>query len=216
MQPILGTAELALNAARKAGDTCPPRVIQMLERMQYLVENYVVRATRLLDVTRIESGNLRLEPRPTDLSALVAAVAEKYRAPASRAGSVLKSAIEASVVGFVDPLATEQIVDNLLSNAIRFGAGKPIEVRLRAARGWALIEVQDEGVGMSSEQQARLFGRFEQVMHHRHGSGFGIGLWVAGRLALAMGGRISVQSEVGNGAAFTVELHTTKPDGAAS
>src|SRR4051812_43038881 len=102
MQPILSTAELALMAARKAASTCPPRVVQMLERMQYLVENYIARATRLLDVTRMETGNLRLEPAAVDLSALVSAVVEKYRMPADRLGSVLTSSIEPDVTSFCD------------------------------------------------------------------------------------------------------------------
>jgi len=213
MQPILGTAELALIAARRAGSACPPRVVELLERMQSLVGNFVGRATRLLDVTRIEAGSLRLEPRRVNLSALVGTVVEKYRAPAARAASALNASIEAGVVAFLDPLAVEQIVDNLLSNAIKFGPGRPVEVRLSAVQDQAWLEVQDQGVGMTSEQQARIFGRFEQVMSGRLGGGFGIGLWVAGRLADAMGGRISVQSQPGKGSTFRLILQSATPDG---
>src|SRR5689334_6877369 len=105
MQPILGTAELALVAARKAGSKCPPRITQLLESMQSLVGNYVARATRLLDVTRIGAGNLRLEPSPVDLSALVEAVIQKYRIPAGRARSKLEPEIEQGIVGVCDRLA---------------------------------------------------------------------------------------------------------------
>src|SRR6185503_14167622 len=116
---------------------------------QSLVENYVARATRLLDITRIEAENLRLEPSPVDLSALVEAVVQKYRIPAGRARSKLEADIEPSIVGICDRLAIEQVVDNLLSNAIKFGAGKPVTIRLKTAEGQARLEVQDQGIGMS-------------------------------------------------------------------
>jgi two-component system OmpR family sensor kinase len=218
MQPILGTAELALAAARKAGSACPPRITQLLESMQNLVENYVTRATRLLDITRIEAGNLRLEPSRLDLSALVEAVTEKYRIPASRTRTTLEAGIEPGITGVWDRLAIEQIVDNLLSNAIKFGAGKPVTIRLKAAEGQARLEVQDRGVGLSPEQQSRIFGRFEQVVSTHRGSGFGIGLWVASRLLTAMGGQIAVESQLGKGSTFSMmlPLKTITPDGEAS
>jgi signal transduction histidine kinase len=214
MQPILSTAELALKAARQAGSACPPRVTQLLENMQQLVESYIARATRLLDVTRIEAGNLRLELSHVDLSALVSGVAERYQTPAGRLGSRLSSDIKPGVICFCDRLAVEQIVDNLVSNAIKFGAGKPIAIRLSAEDGQACLEVQDEGVGMSAEQQNRIFGRFEQVMSQHHGSGFGIGLWVASRLANAMDGKITVRSTLGAGSTFTLMLQSATADGA--
>jgi signal transduction histidine kinase len=84
--------------------------------------------------------------------------------------------------------------------------GRPVTLRLRSEAQSALLEVQDRGIGMSLEQQAHIFGRFEQVMSQHRGSGFGVGLWVASRLVMAMEGRIAVSSQPGQGSTFTVTL----------
>jgi signal transduction histidine kinase len=211
MTPILGTAELALAAARKAEGSCPPRITLLLERMHDFVQNYVKRATRLLEVNRIEAGNLKLEPTITDLSALVLSVARRYDITAHRTHCRLDLDIQPGIVAFCDRLAVEQIVENLLSNALKFGRGKPVIVRLRSNGQSASLDVQDCGIGMPPEQQARIFGRFEQVVSQHRGGGFGIGLWVAYRLATAMHGGIAVYSSVGAGSTFTVTLPLAPP-----
>jgi signal transduction histidine kinase len=213
MTPLLGVADLALAAARAAGDTCPPRVTALLERMQLIVQDYVRRATRLLDVSRIEAGNLQLEPAATDLSALVLSVAQRYEAKATRGRSPLELDVEGGVCGVWDRLAVEQVAENLLSNALKFGVGKPVTLRLRSDERSARLEVQDRGIGITPDQQARIFGRFEQVVsQHRDASGFGIGLWVANQLVGAMGGGITVSSRLGEGSTFTVMLPRTPAD----
>ena len=204
MTPIVGVAELALIAARKDG-TCPPRVIILLERLQRLVQDYVRRATKLLDVSRLEAGNLQLEATATDLSHLVLAIVHRYEAEAAHQHCALEHDIEADISGHLDPLAVEQVIDNLVSNAVKFGAGKPVAVRLRSDGG-ACLEVRDSGIGMSVDQQERIFGRFEQIVARHDGSGFGLGLWIASRLVAAMDGRITVSSRPGEGSTFAVKL----------
>jgi signal transduction histidine kinase len=214
MTPLSGLAELALAAARRAEDTCPPRVVDLLERLQEAVQRYIARATRLLDFSRIETGNLQLELRPIDLSQLVRATVRKYAVEAAHQRCNLEPDIGDGIVGLLDPLAVEQVVENLLSNALKFGAAKPVSIRVRADGQKAQLDVEDHGIGMSSEQQARIFGRFEQVVSHHRGSGFGVGLWVANRLISAMGGRITVSSAPGEGSTFTVTfpLSPRSPD----
>ena len=211
MTPIVGIAELALTAARSAGGTCPPRIAALLERLQRIVQDYVKRATRLLDVSRIEAGNLRLEPSLIDLSALVLSVAQRYDVPVQRGRSKLDLDIQDGVGGLWDRLAVEEIIENLLSNALKFGLGKPVSVRLRSDGRSAQLDVQDRGIGMPADQQTRIFGRFEQVVTQHRGSGFGIGLWVASRLVTAMDGRIAVSSRVGEGSTFTITLPLAPP-----
>lgn len=167
--------------------------------MQLLTQDFIQRSTRLLDVARIESGNLRLEPSPADLSALMLAVAQRYAATAARGRSRLELDVVNGICGVWDRLAVEQVVENLLSSALKFGIGQPVTLRLQSDDRWARLDVQDRGVGMSNDQQARIFGRFEQVVSQHQGSGFGVGLWVADRLVAAMGGRITVASRVGFG-----------------
>lgn len=205
MTPVIGMAELALAAARKAGGGCPPRVLELLERLQVLVQDYMKRATRLLDITRIEAGKLQLEPTPTNLSNLVLSVAQRYEADAAHKGCVLEADIDARVTAVCDPLAVEQVIENLLSNALKFGAGKPVGLRLRSNAHSACFEVRDRGIGMSEEQQERAFGRFEQVVANNHSAGgFGLGLWISCRLVEAMNGKLTVSSRLGAGSTFKV------------
>jgi two-component system, OmpR family, sensor kinase len=206
MTPILGVAELALLAAQKAEGTLPSRIIALLERLQLLIQGYMKRATRLLDISRLDAGNLQLEPAPTDLSNLARAVLQRYEAEAVHQDCLLQRDIEDGIVALCDPLAAEQIVENLLSNALKFGAGRPVTLSLRAEKGSARFDVLDGGIGMSVEQQGRIFGRFEQVVGNHSGSGFGLGLWIASRLVEAMDGRISVSSRTGEGSIFSVVL----------
>jgi two-component system OmpR family sensor kinase len=204
MTPIVGASELALISARKAEGTVPPRVMVLLERLQLLIQDYMKRATRLLDISRLESGNLLLEPVATDLSNLVLSVAQRYEAEAAHRRCLLEHDIEDGISAVCDPLAVEQVVENLLSNALKFGAGKPVMLRLRPEGSAAALQVQDAGVGMAIDQQERIFGRFEQVVSNHSGGGFGLGLWIASRLVAAMNGRISVSSRPGAGSIFTV------------
>jgi signal transduction histidine kinase len=105
----------------------------------------------------------------------------------------------------------EQVFDNLLSNAIKFGAGKPIAVRLVAGAAVARLIVRDHGPGIAPEDRARLFERFEQTVNGREQGGFGVGLWLVGQLLAAMSGTIEVESQQGEGAAFTVHLPRRDP-----
>lgn len=212
MTPITGMAELALKAARTSASICPPRVTSLLERMQLLTQNFIQRSTRLLDFGRIEAGNLRLDPSPTDLSGLMLSVTQSYESTAARGRSPLELDIQSGVIAVLDRLAVEQVIENLLSNALKFGIGRPVTLRLRSDDRWARLDVQDRGVGMSPDQQARIFGRFEQVVAQHRGSGFGVGLWVAGRLVVAMGGSITVYSRLGEGSTFTVALSLAPPE----
>lgn len=213
MTPIIALAGAALAAAHGPDGDCPPRVMTLLEYLQGAARDFVKRATRLLDVGRIEAGNLQLQPSETDLSELVRTVAQRYAMAAAHGRSALELEIESSVLGMWDRLAAEEIVENLLSNALKFGMGRPVTLRLRSDGSSALLEVQDRGIGMASDQQNRIFGRFEQVVgQHRGGGGFGIGLWVASRVVTAMGGRITVSSRPGEGSTFSVTLPLTPPE----
>jgi two-component system, OmpR family, sensor kinase len=212
MTSVLAMAELALAAARKAEGACPPRVTGLLQRLQHVVQDYIKRATTLLDLGRIESGNLRLEPTAIDLSSFVLAIAQNHEDLASRGGSSLEVDIEGGISTVLDPLAVEQVIDNLLSNALKFGIGKPVTVRLSSDGQAARLAVQDRGIGMPADQQERVFGRFEQIMTHHRGSGFGVGLWVANRLVSAMGGRIDILSRLEEGSTFTVTFPLTLPE----
>jgi two-component system, OmpR family, sensor kinase len=205
LTPISGLAQLALGIARTA-EGSPPRLIMMLEHMTVAVEEFIKRATSLLDFTRIQAGNLQLEPAMTDLSVLVLSVAQRYELTAMRGGGAITHDIKDGVRAVLDRLAVEEVVENLLSNALKYGRGKPVSLRLKSDGQSACLDVQDQGAGMEPDQLARIFGRFEQIVAQYGGTGFGIGLWVANRLVTAMNGKITVSSRVGEGSTFTVML----------
>jgi signal transduction histidine kinase len=100
----------------------------------------------------------------------------------------------------------EQILSNLLSNALKYGAGKPVEVGVDASGGQARLSVRDFGIGIAPEDAARIFQRFERAVSARHYGGLGLGLYIARQLAAAHGGAIAVESQPGAGALFTVTL----------
>ncbi len=150
---------------------------------------------------------MRLEPTTFDMAPFVAETTRNYDMLAARVGSVLRCATKGPVVGVWDRLSTEQIIDNLVSNAIRYGDGKPIDVQLAADEAGVTLSVADTGVGIAADDRDRIFERFEQAIGSRQKSGgFGIGLWLVRELTEAMGGNIEVVSAEGVGSTFTVWL----------
>jgi PAS domain S-box-containing protein len=160
----------------------------------------------LLDVSRIASGRLQLHPEGCDLADVARDMVEREADAARRAGCELRCHVEAPIRGVWDRIRVEQILANLLSNAMKYGPGNPIEVMVAAAGETATIAVQDHGIGVSEADLERIFGRFERAVSVRHYGGLGLGLYITRQLVEAHGGSIRVTSEPGAGARFVVEL----------
>jgi PAS domain S-box-containing protein len=167
----------------------------------------------LLDLSRLSSGKLALEVVRVDLSELVREVVERLGEQAAEAGCPLHVELEPHLDGWWDPLRLERVVTNLLSNAMKFGRGRPVEVRLEQSAGRARLTVRDHGVGIPPEAQRRIFERFEREKSAGKHAGFGLGLYIVRQLVEAHGGSIGVQSTPGDGAAFTVDLPRAPPAG---
>src|ERR1051325_6086590 len=206
MTPIAGRVELLLNLARREPDRIPVDFISGLERLQYLVDAYVRRATTFLDVARINSQKLQLTLTEVNLSSLVRNSVLAMSPVAESAGCLVSLNVQDGVTGTLDQTALEQIIENILSNAVRYGAGHPIDVSLDRTVDTPRLSIRDQGVGISEAEQARIFGRFQRAMGNNTAGGFGVGLWITKQLVLAMGGDISVSSAVGVGSTFTVSL----------
>jgi len=170
-----------------------------IERLGKLVE-------ALLDVSRVATGRLVLERAPYDLSAAVQNTCARFADAARRSASPLALEVEPGIRADGDRLRTEQVLTNLLSNALKYGAGRPIAVTLRRDAGRAVLTVQDHGIGIDPEDQARVFDRFERAASARHYGGLGLGLWIARQIVEASAGVIRVESWPGAGSTFTVEL----------
>lgn len=161
----------------------------------------------LLDLARIRSGTMTLTRQKLDLAMLLREVVA--RQTAGLAPGTVATRVEASLEGLWDPMRLEQVITNLLSNALKHGEGKSVEVRLSQdpQRRVAVLEVQDSGVGISPALQRKIFERYERGGKSSLG-GLGLGLYITRQIVEAHGGSISVSSVPGQGATFTVLLPT--------
>jgi signal transduction histidine kinase len=168
------------------------------ERMTRLI-------TELLDVSKIAAGRLVLDLTEVDLGAEARMNAERMHDDFERAHAPLVLEIE-EARGRWDRARVDQIITNLFTNALKYGRGSPVIVRVQRRGDHAVLEVVDRGIGIAPEDQERIFERFERAVSARHFGGLGLGLWITKRLVTALGGTISVRSEPGQGATFAVEL----------
>lgn len=210
MTPVLLRVSSLATAARRP-DASPESLAAGLDGLRVLIQNYLRRATVLLDVSRITTGKLTLSPQPVDLTEVVQRLTAEAEPVARHFGSELRLFISHGVRGVWDMLAVEQVVENLISNAIKYGHGKPVEVALSLEGKHARLVVRDHGPGISEQDRKRIFERFERALTGSAG-GFGVGLWLVQQLVKAMEGNIAVESEVGAGSTFTVTLPLALPD----
>jgi signal transduction histidine kinase len=179
-------------------------VDQQIDRLQRLVGS-------LLDVSELETGRFSLQREEMDLAELVGEVLDRLFEPLQRAGCPVELRQVGRVVGRWDRLRVEQVLISLLGNAMKFGAGKPIEVQVLAQQGQARLVVKDHGMGIPAEEQSRIFERLTRAVSERHYGGLGLGLFIARQIVEAHGGGIRVESEPGAGATFIVELPLRVP-----
>jgi PAS domain S-box-containing protein len=170
------------------------------ERLTKLVED-------LLDVSLITTRRLALERQDCDLVELVREVTGHFEGHAGRAGSPIELQLpEQPVVGCWDRSRIEQVLVNLVANAVKYGAGKPIYIAVIRRGHKAAMVVKDAGIGIASKDLARIFERFERAVSTRNYGGLGLGLFIAQQIVHAHGGEIDVRSLPGAGAEFVVSL----------
>lgn len=175
----------------------------------------VGRTTRLvedlLEGAQLQAGKLVLHREEIDLVAAVREVVERLRSQAAAVGSKLDLEAPEPIRGRFDRLRLNQMIANLLSNAFKYGAGKPILVRVHARSGAAVIEVTDEGPGIPASELERVFDRFERGGAQDRPGSYGLGLWIVRELARLHGGSATLTSELGRGATFRIELPLDAP-----
>jgi two-component system OmpR family sensor kinase len=205
MHSLLLQVSAAVQIVRQQG---PPSLVRRLERVQHIVDRYVKRASLLLDVGRMNATRMSPNLERVDFAEVVREIVESYGPEAAFNRSSLHVTVPDSLTGHWDRLALEQIVSNLISNAIKFGAGASIDVMLERLEDQRVqFQVRDRGIGIAEPDQERIFGRFERLASHPgHPAGAGVGLWLVRGLVESHGGSISVNSAVSQGATFTVVL----------
>lgn len=207
VSPLALQVQRLQNAARTAvdGSVSAGWLSAQLDTFARRLGRFISALNRILDVSKMRSGAIDLVPEQVDLSELTREVTAGFERELAASRSVLTLLASEAVTGHWDRLRLEQIVSNLVSNAIRYGKSGPITVRVEADEGRAVLVVEDRGIGVSPEDRVRIFERFERGEAGDR-SGFGIGLWVVRKLCLAMRGDVQVESRTGGGSTFTVTL----------
>ncbi|AKI98658.1 PAS domain S-box-containing protein [Archangium gephyra] len=200
----------------QGGEPVPPeRILRAVRGCESQVRKLAGLVNDLLDVAKLAQGRLPLHLETVDLRAVVGEVLEQLSAEAVRSGCRVELVNGEPVVGQWDRLRLEQVVTNLLTNAFKYGAGRPIHVKVGWEHGGARLSVRDEGIGIAPEHRGRIFGKFERAVSERHYGGLGLGLHITQQIVSALGGSILVESEVGRGSTFTVELPADAADAGA-
>lgn len=179
--------------------------LKMLKQTNQSVERIVRLVDDMLDISRLSTGKLSLQKDDFNLADVVKDTVERVAPLLTEAKCVLTLNVT-TVIGKWDKFRLEQIVTNLMTNAARYGAGKPVEVEVSATEDSAFIIVRDHGRGIPPEDLEKIFLRFERSASAADIRGLGLGLFISQQIAEMHGGKISVESEVGKGSKFIVRL----------
>jgi PAS domain S-box-containing protein len=203
--------DVLLSAASGAHPLTPEKLHRRLEIVDRVADRLQQLIEELLNVTRVTSGHLGLALAPVDLAEVIDDVIARLASQLADARCPVNAILQRPVLGHWDKLRLDQVVTNLVSNAIKYGGDRPIDISLSANDRGAVLVVRDRGIGIATEDQSRIFQRFERAVSTRSYGGLGIGLWLVERIVAALGGQITVASQPGQGAVFTVLLPRDGP-----
>lgn len=169
------------------------------DRLQKLIKD-------LLNFSLITRGKLDLELKKADLNDIVQSTLVRFQDHLDLAGCSLNLKTSQPVIGLWDQVRLEQAISNLLTNAIKYGQGKPIDVEIERQNNLAKIIVSDNGIGIDPKQQKMIFEKFKRGVKDGSYQGLGVGLFIVKQIIEAHGGKINVKSKLGKGSKFTIEL----------
>ncbi|MBX9704303.1 MAG: PAS domain-containing sensor histidine kinase, partial [Silvanigrellaceae bacterium] len=190
--------------------------IETFKKMFETDTRQVERLTRLvddmLDISRLNTGKLILDFETFDLCTLTLELLERFMPEFTLAECEvsIEHNVE-SLVGRWDVYRIEQVISNLLTNAMRYGAKKPIKIVLRKANNFAIVDIIDQGIGISPDDQQRIFQQFERAVSAHGVSGLGLGLYIVSQIVKAHGGFVDLKSELGEGSTFSLKLPLNIP-----
>lgn len=182
------------------------KVQAMNARDERQIMNLIRLIEDMLDISRIRTGKLSIRPARFDLAQLVRNVVESFASQFALSQCSISLEADQPVIGCWDEFRIEQVINNLLTNAMRYGRGKPVHISVRAEQQSACVAVRDHGIGISAEDQQRIFLQFERASNNAVVSGLGLGLYISEQIVRSHGGNIHLQSELGQGSCFEVWL----------
>jgi len=178
----------------------PLKVFQnQLRHLTHLIED-------MLDVSKIIAGKITLNIEPVDLTDLINNILQRWEEELAQKGITFQTHLEKNIIANVDIFKLDQVITNLISNAIKYGERKPIRIEAMKNNESAIIKIIDQGMGIQLDQQHKIFNRFERVVSSKNISGLGLGLYISKQIVESLGGTISVESEFEKGATFIVSL----------
>lgn len=209
--PITSLKLAVQTLARDRHALSPEAVARANELLQRQVDRLAQLVGELLSITRIRAGRLPLELDEVDLCEVVRSVIQQLEPDLVRAGCPLTLDCPERLAGRWDRSRLGQVVTNLLTNALKFGTGRPIEVELRGRAEEVLLRVRDHGIGIEPQQLARLFQPYERAAPAGTVGGLGLGLYIVRGIVEALGGTVTVESAPGEGSTFQVALPRCAP-----
>lgn len=174
-------------------------LIDQVHTLQRLIDD-------LLNVSRIRTGKLVLEPEIENLSLLVETTVHRFRPLFKNAGCELEVNIKENIFLLCDKVRMEQVLVNLFSNTIKYAPGTLVQIELSKNEKFAEFKIKDHGMGVSANKLESIFGLFERGVHENYASGLGVGLFISRSIIEGHRGTISVESTEGNGATFILKL----------
>jgi signal transduction histidine kinase len=186
--------------------------VDNLSKILRSAEHLLIMIDEILDLSRIDAGGVDVELSETDVAAVVREVADSLEPLVDRPRVQLRAIVDASAMRLVtDRDKLEQILMNLVSNAIKYTDDGTIEIRAGVRNERLRIEVSDTGIGIAADELGRIFDEFHRAdsASARLRRGTGLGLAIARRLARTLGGDVTVESQLGLGSTFTLELPTS-------
>lgn len=184
----------------------PDKLAEMIARDERQIRSLSRLIDDMLDVSRIRTGKLSVRPEPGDLGVLAGNVVENLSAQFTSSGNQIDLQVDGPAPVLMDEFRIEQVLANLLTNALRYGEGKPVGVRVSSGADGVRVDVRDQGLGISAADQQRVFEQFERVSTANAPQGLGLGLFISEQIVQAHGGRIELSSQLGEGSCFSVVL----------
>jgi signal transduction histidine kinase len=160
----------------------------------------------LLDVAKINSGKLTFQFEEFNFSQMINEVVTRFQDQFKLVECLVEVISDDSVVIFGDTFRLEQVIINLITNSLKYGAGKPILISVFQDDHFAYLKIRDFGIGIPKEKQHLIFNRFERVVSDQNISGLGLGLYIAHQIVETHKGKIEVESDTNKGATFTVRI----------